>query len=104
MTWVKPQGYGTLLSAAERNPDGGFNDFGLSFEISDSMVAFEDMAINIKAVSTGTLQFYVWQHITVTVEYDHVSANSHVQFYHDGADNGGAIVHGRVADFPDESR
>jgi hypothetical protein len=55
MSWAKPQGYGSLFSSAAREADGSFGDFGLNFEIMDSMVQFEDMTINIKAVSTGTL-------------------------------------------------
>merc|ERR1711878_266828 len=80
MSWAKPQGYGSLFSSAARDSDGSFGDFGLNFEIADSMVNFEDMTINIKAVSTGTLQFYIWQHIAVTVQYDASLDQSTVSF------------------------
>jgi len=68
------------------------------------MVEFEDMTINIKAVSTGTLQFYIWQHIAVTVAYDIGRDESTVNIFHDGADNGVSDVPGMIMDYPDESR
>lgn len=104
MSWAKPQGYGSLFSSTARDADGSFGDFGLTFGIQDSMVEFEDMTINIKAVSTGTLQFYIWQHISVTVSYDSSLDQSTVSIFHDGQDNGVSVVPGMIMDYPDESR
>lgn len=102
MTWVKPQGYGTLFSSTARDRDGEFRDFGLRFEIADSVVVFEDMTINMRTDSENTVQFYVWQHISVTVTYD--SELSTVTFYHDGIGNGTTTFIGMIRDYPDESR
>jgi hypothetical protein len=66
--WVKPHGYGALLSSSRRDEDLA-KDWGMMFGINDQHARFTDKDTNTNIVTENPLEFYTWMHLAFTLEY-----------------------------------